>query len=231
MQLLRVTKWPTLTLTVFAVLLLFNCAQLHLKHKRDRRRLRSTRPTRWVEFAPAVRNLVDNCPRDQPAKLIEGQCASKPPPEVVSRMRIVMHIETNAHHVWTRTSGLNAHPMRITVLVWTGLKLELRIQHLQLHGWQALCANCGPHGCGIDLLAEGGAKDKIVAFRKIWAVWWFHLALGVTYSSLFILRTFQLWRSSSADGAHLRASVCSIPLLHMHVTIIHYGIICMHSCW
>ena len=28
---------------------------------------------------------------------IEGECASKPPPEVVSRMRIGMRIEANAH--------------------------------------------------------------------------------------------------------------------------------------
>ena len=107
---LRVTKWPTLTLAVLAVLLLFTCARLCLKHERDRRRLRSTRPTHRVEFAPAchaltLRNLSDNWPRNQLAK-----------PD-----RRPMRMETNAHHVWTCGSGLNVHSMHITALVWAGL--------------------------------------------------------------------------------------------------------------
>ena len=120
-QLLRVAKWPTLTLAVLAVLLLFNYDRLRLKHERDRRILRSTRPTRWVEFAPAVprltlRNLWDNCPRDQLAK-----------PDWRP-----MRIETtsgggftNAHwdaHRNQCASGVNTHSMRITALVWTHLR-------------------------------------------------------------------------------------------------------------
>ena len=144
-QLLRVAKWPTLTLAVLAVLLLFNYDRLRLKHERDRRILRSTRPTRWVEFAPAVprltlRNLWDNCPRDQLAKpdrrpmRIEttsgggfanahwdahrNQCASG----VNTRMRI--QCAFNAHYSSSVNTPLWANQMFCHVPVFIHLKIS-----------------------------------------------------------------------------------------------------------
>ena len=45
---------------------------------------------------------------------LQGECASKPPPEAVSRMRIGMRIGANAHQ------SVDVR-MRITGTVWTGL--------------------------------------------------------------------------------------------------------------
>lgn len=91
-----------------------------------------TRTTRWVKFAPAVPmmaivygltlcNLVDNCPRDQPAK------PDRKPTRIEATSRGGFADAHRNHctscvnaYIWIECT-CNAHSLPVTVLVWAGL--------------------------------------------------------------------------------------------------------------
>ena len=137
--------------------------------------------------ALTLRNHVDNCPRDQLAK-----------PD-----RRPMRIETSAHHVWTRRSGLNAFQMRITAIVWiaTFRRTCRKAEAVRLKRWRTGARNVNRRLKWYQTrsISECAQKEK-----------WFKVNIGIWRHLVFP------WVSERLQASHLHTStrrgVCSFWL-------------------